>query len=92
MGVTLQRPPWRAPFSSGSKEAHFLRYPGVLTSSKQSLQFCFNARIFSKRLIEHTQKSSNSVVVYHLTQRINQITLLYQIPMKMKQKMYPEQP
>ncbi|KAK3170510.1 hypothetical protein Dsin_032757 [Dipteronia sinensis] len=25
MGVTLQRPPWRAPFSSGSKEAHFLR-------------------------------------------------------------------
>ncbi|KAK3199201.1 hypothetical protein Dsin_022616, partial [Dipteronia sinensis] len=67
-------------------------YPGVLTSSKQSLHSVSMLEFFSKRLIEHTQKSSNSVVVYHLTQRINQITLLYQIPMKMKQKMYPEQP
>ncbi|KAK1566871.1 hypothetical protein Q3G72_011351 [Acer saccharum] len=35
-------------------QSHITRYPGVLHSSKQSLQFCFNARIFFEKTSNRT--------------------------------------
>ncbi|KAK4847180.1 hypothetical protein QYF36_026674 [Acer negundo] len=40
-------------------QSHMTRYPGVLHSSKQSLQFCFDARIFFEKTYNRTHSEIN---------------------------------